>query len=85
MNAIAEFLNEGSIHPTRSSHRTATKSYYAFIEAQRNSDENVVIKFTPPQQQELRIWDPMVVKLFVHSHIPFKFPPLKTSNFRHFR
>ena len=42
---IAEFLNEGSIHPTRASHRTAAKSYYTFLLAQSNSDENVITYF----------------------------------------
>ena len=33
MNAIVDFLNEGAIHPTRSSHRRAAKSYHAFLKA----------------------------------------------------
>ena len=57
MNAsIINFLNDGTIHPTRASHRTAAKAYHAYLLDQSSS--NSILKFTHIQGDALTKWDP---------------------------
>ena len=59
MNAsIINFLNDGTIHPTRASHRTAAKAYHAYVLDQKNASSNSIIQLTPTQVDALTMWDP---------------------------
>ena len=56
---ITNFLNEGNVHPTRASHRTAASSFSTFLRAHRDDTQSNIIKFTRGQLKELRAWDPL--------------------------
>ena len=54
MNAsIINFLNDGTIHPTRASHRTAAKAYHAYLLDQNNASSNSILQLTPTQADAL--------------------------------
>ena len=52
-------MNEGNVHPTRASHRTAASCFSTFLKARRDDTQSNIIKFTRGQLKELRAWDPL--------------------------
>ena len=71
MNAsIINFLNDGTIHPTRASHRTAAKAYHVYLLDQKNSSSNTILQFTPTQADALTKWDPNPIFSFDQKKNP---------------